>query len=119
MIREHSWRGNARSHPDCRAIGQGLPSLEYGRKIGKGDVDPSLDAVHGAMPYKASLHAIGVERIPPGWFDRQFIQSIDLPPCRPHSIGQGSVKSKTKVVSEVDRHAHGPMHSSAKGLPRR
>jgi hypothetical protein len=49
-----------------------FPSLEYGRKIGTSDVDPSLDTVHGAMAYKTSLHAIGVERIPPGWLDGPF-----------------------------------------------
>src|SRR5262245_57167676 len=113
------WCDQPSQHEERQHNGQGLPSLEYGRKIGKGDVDPSLDAVHGAVPYNASLHAIGVERIPPGWLDGPFPQSIDPTPCRFQPRSHSSLKSETKVVSEGDRHAHGPMHSSTQALPRR
>jgi len=112
------WCDQPSQHEERQHNGQCLPSLEYGRKIGKGDVDPSLDAVHGAVPYKASLHAIGVERIPPGWLDGPFPQSIDPTPCRFQPSSQSSFKSETKVVSEVDRHAHGPTYSSTLVLPR-
>jgi hypothetical protein len=49
-------------------------------QMDKGQVEPCLGAIHGLMADKTSSYPIGMESIPPGWFDGALAQVPKL--CR-------------------------------------